>query len=214
MTRANEGYSLLELLIALALLGFIAVAITGGVRFGSRAWEASDTSVAKIERLQGAQSLLRTLLQRAVPRDLDPAFPVDLDLFRGTIASLSFTADAPSSFGVEGATRFDLRVEGDAGARRLVLSWQSANLAMAQRRQTLLDGAETVTLAYAAPDQNGTLQWTEDWSTQSGAPALVMIRATFPRATKLRWPTLIARTRIMRDPACVFDAATFVCRHA
>lgn len=214
MTHREKGYSLLELLIALALLSFIAIAIAGGIRFGSRAWEVSETNVTAVERMQGAQALLRTLLQRAVPRELDPTFAVDLDLFRGTAAGVTFTADAPSSFGAEGATRFELRVEGDTGARRLVLLWQGANPMVAQRRQTLLDGAQDVTIAYAALDQNGAMQWTAEWGDQSGAPALVMIRATFSKSSKARWPTLIARTRIMRDPACVFDAATFACRHA
>lgn len=214
MRRLDSGYSLLELLIALTLLGFIAIAITSGIRFGSRAWDASDRQVTAVERMQGAQMLLRTLLQRAVPRDVDPTFAVDLDLFRGTSAGVTFTADAPSSFGAEGATRFELRVEGDAGARQLVLFWQGANVATPPRRQTLLAGAEDVTLAYGALDQNGAMRWTNAWSDQSGAPALVMIRAAFPKSSKARWPTLIARTRIMRDPACVFDAASYGCRRA
>ena len=214
MIHRQEGYSLLELLIALALLSFIAIAITGGIRFGSRAWEASDTNVAAVERMQGAQALLRSLLQRALPRELDPTFAVDLDLFRGNAGSLTFTADAPSSFGAEGATRFELRVDGAAGARRLVLQWQSANVVEAPRRQTLVEGATDITIGYAALDQNGVLRWVAGWTDQSGAPALVMVRAMFPKASKTHWPPLIARTRIMRDPACVFDAATFACRHA
>ncbi len=214
MSRSNAGFSLLELIIAIALLAFIAIAIAGGIRFGARAWEASDNSVAALERVQGAQNLLRMLLQRAVPRELDPTFAVDLDLFRGTSTSLSFTADAPSSFGAEGATRFELRIEGEVGARRLVLGWQGANMAAGQRRQTLIENAGAIAIAYAAPDQSGALRWVSDWSTQSGAPALVMIRATYPRTSKQRWPALIVRTRIMRDPLCVFDTATLACHHA
>jgi general secretion pathway protein J len=209
--RHERGYSLLELLIALALLSFIAIAIAGGVRFGARAWEASDTKVDAIERVQGAQNLLRTLLQQAVPRDLDPGIPVDPELFRGTSERVAFTAAAPSAFGAGGLTQFELRVETVQGGKRLVLAWRGAD-AVAER-QAIVGGARDLRFAYGTLDQNGNLGWSDDWTVQSGAPALVMIRAVFPDGSKARWPDLVVRTRIMRDPSCVYDADTFSCRH-
>lgn len=209
-----KGYSLLELVIALALLGFIAVAMTGGIRFGARAWEVSEQKVESVERLEGAQNLLRSLLQRAVPRQLDPAFAVDLDLFRGTAEALTFTASAPSAFGAEGLTRFELRVEGDAPAQRLLLSWQGANGAAPAKTQELVAGAERIDIAYAVREQTGGLRWRDSWSDQSGAPVLVMIRALFPKSSNRRWPPLIVRTRITHDPLCLYNADTFGCVNA
>ncbi|MEQ1867259.1 MAG: prepilin-type N-terminal cleavage/methylation domain-containing protein [Alphaproteobacteria bacterium] len=208
-----KGYSLLELVISLALLGFIAVAMNGGVRFGARAWEASEEKVEAAERMQGAQNLLRTLLQRAMPRELDPAFAVDLDLFRGTAGTLSFTASAPSAFGAEGLTRFDLRVEGGPGGQQLLLAWKGANTPAQPNTQTLVAGADAIAIAYAARD-GASFRWTDNWSDQSGAPQLVMIRATFPPGSGRRWPPLIVRTRITQDPLCVYNADTFGCPHA
>lgn len=209
-----KGFSLLELVIALALLGFIAVAMTDGIRFGARAWEASEQKVESVERLQGAQNLLRSLLQRALPRELDPAFAIDLDLFRGTATALTFTANAPSAFGAEGLTRFELRVEGEAAAQRLMLSWQGATSAAPAKARELLAGAERIDIAYATRDQSGVFRWSDSWSDQSGAPALVMIRASFPARSNRRWPPLIVRTRITHDPLCAYDADTFGCHHA
>ncbi len=208
-----RGYSLLELVIALALLGFIAVAISGGVRFGARAWELSDAKVEAVERVQGAQNLLRTLLQRAMPRELDPTFAVDLDLFRGTAGSLSFTAAAPSAFGAEGLTRFDLRVEGEPGAQQLLLSWQGANKALPARTQALITGASSIGISYAAREGSA-LRWTDRWMDQSGAPRLVTIRAAFPAKSAQHWPPLVVRTRITQDPLCLYNADTFGCPHA
>jgi prepilin-type N-terminal cleavage/methylation domain-containing protein len=209
-----KGYSLLELVIALALLGFIAVAMTGGIGFGARAWEASEQQVDSVEQLQGAQNLLRALLQRAVPRELDPAFAVDLDLFRGTATTLTFTANAPSAFGALGLTRFELRIEGEPAAQRLVMSWQGTNDAAPAKARQLLAGAQRIDISYAARDQSGVFRWSDSWRDQSGAPALVMIRASFPAGTKRRWPPLIVRTRITHDPLCAYDVGTFGCHHA
>jgi general secretion pathway protein J len=208
-----KGYSLLELVIALALLGFIAVAMSGGIRFGARAWEASEAKVEAAERVQGAQNLLRTLLQRAMPRELDPSFAVDLDLFRGTASALSFTATAPSAFGAEGLARFDLRVDGAPGAQQLVLAWQGAHSTADAKTQTLVAGADAIAISYAVRDGAG-FRWTESWSDQSGAPQLVMIQAAFPPGSGRRWPPLVVRTRITQDPLCVYNADTFGCPHA
>jgi general secretion pathway protein J len=209
-----NGYSLLELVVALALLGFIAVAMTGGVQFGARAWEASEAKVAAVERVQGAQNLLRTLLQRAMPRELDPSFAVDLDLFRGSAGSLAFTASAPSAFGAEGLTRFELRVDEERGAQRLLLVWQSANKGTPAQSQVLIAGANAIGLAYGARDQDGSLNWSTEWQGRSGAPALISIRAQFPKGAAESWPPFVARTRITHDPLCVYNADTFGCPHA
>lgn len=209
-----SGYSLLELVIALALLGFIALATSGGIQFGARAWEASEAKVEAIERVQGAQNLLRTLLQRAMPRELDPSFAVDLDLFRGTATALTFTANAPSAFGAEGLTRFDLRVDGERGARRLMLTWQSAAKGGEARSQTLISGAESIAFAYGAREQGATVAWSDAWQDRSGAPALVTIRAAFPKARGRSWPLFMVRTRITQDPLCLYNADTFGCPHA
>jgi len=209
-----KGYSLLELVIALALLGFIAVAMMGGVQFGARAWEVSEVKVESVERMQGAQRLLRTLLQRAMPRELDPSFAIDLDLFHGTARSLAFTASASSAFGAEGLTRFELRVDGEPGALQLLMTWQSANKSGGSRSQALISGAESIAIAYAERDQTGGLVWSDAWQDRSGAPQLVSIKATFPRNSGRAWPPFVARTRITHDPLCVYNADTFGCPHA
>jgi general secretion pathway protein J len=209
--RTDAGYSLVELLVVLALIGFIAVAIAGGVRFGSRAWEKSGADVDTIERMNGAQNLLRALLQRIIPRDIDPNAPGDESLFAGARDTLAFTAASPSAFNANGLARFELSVTRAGNVQSLELSWQSANAA--PTHQILVTGARDIAFSYAVKDKSGGLSWTDSWSGQSGAPALVMIRATYPDGAGRRWPELIVRPRISRDATCVYDPVSFSCRH-
>jgi prepilin-type N-terminal cleavage/methylation domain-containing protein len=213
MQRPDSGYSLVELLVVLALLGLMSLAMSGGMSFGARAWEKSGADVEALERMSGAQSLLRTLLQRVVPRTIDPNVAADPDLFTGTRDNLSFAAQSPSAFGAAGLARFQLRVLRDGRAQSLVLSWQSSSGNAARQQQILIEDARDIALAYATRDQNGVVSWSETWTAQPGAPALVMVRASFADGKKFKWPDLIVRPRIARDPTCIYDPVSFDCRH-
>jgi general secretion pathway protein J len=210
----QSGYSLVELLVVLALLGFIAIAMSGGISFGTRAWEKSGVQVDAIERVEGAQNLLRTLLQRVVPRDLDPSNPVDLDLFRATRDRMSFTALSPSAIDANGLARFVLQVTEKAGKKQLNLSWTGVSGATLRQTQNLIVDASDISFAFAVLDQTGVFVWHDDWVEQSGAPALIAIRARFPAAVRAQWPELVIRPRISRDPSCVYDPVSFSCRQA
>jgi general secretion pathway protein J len=211
--RNDGGYSLVELLVVLALTGLISVAIAGGIGFGSRAWERSGANVEALERMDGAQTLLRNLFQRVLPRDLNPNIAADPDLFSGTRDSLSFAAQTPSAFGAGGLARFQLRVVGVGATRSLILSWQGAAGRTSRQEQALIVGARDISLAYATRDQNGIVSWADSWTSLPGAPALVMVRASFPDGVRAQWPDLIVRPRISRDPSCIYDPVSFGCRH-
>ncbi|MEE8085084.1 MAG: type II secretion system protein, partial [Alphaproteobacteria bacterium] len=38
----QAGFTLLELMVSLALVGLLTMVLTGGIRFGARVWEASQ----------------------------------------------------------------------------------------------------------------------------------------------------------------------------
>ncbi len=215
MKRHNEsGYSLVELLVVLALFGLIAIAMTGGIRFGARAWEKSGAQVDAIERIEGAQNMLRTLLQRVVPRDLNPENPADPDVFQASRHRMTFTALSPSAIEANGLARFVLEVTEASGKKQLNLSWTGINGNSGRQSQSLLVDANDISFSFATLDQTGVFVWRDDWIEQSGAPALVIVRAKFPSGSAIQWPELVIRPRISRDPSCVYDPVSFSCRHA
>jgi prepilin-type N-terminal cleavage/methylation domain-containing protein len=211
MTRQREaGYTLAELLVVLALLGIMALVMVDGMRFGGRVWEASARKAEAIENMSGGHTLLRTVLERVVPRDLDPGMPGDPDLFRASPTRMSFLALAPAAVDAGGVSRFELDVRNTATGQELVLSWTPLAGNPARQQRIAVSQATAITFAYARRDQDGTLVWRNNWVDQSGAPDLILVRVRGPQP----WPDLLVRPRISRDPACIYDPVSFGCRHA
>ena len=56
------GFTLLEVLVALTILGLILVALTNGVRFAGQAWERQERGAGKRGDTDAVQNILRTLI--------------------------------------------------------------------------------------------------------------------------------------------------------
>lgn len=65
-TRA-AGFTLLELLIAMSLLGFILALLFAGMRLGARSWDAGEALAEKSAHMAALQGFLRRELAQAVP---------------------------------------------------------------------------------------------------------------------------------------------------
>ena len=76
MQRRRRGFTLVELLVVMTLLGLIATALFGGLRFGVRAWESGGARSAAFAEIEIAQSLLRRLLELEVPEIFNGAVEI------------------------------------------------------------------------------------------------------------------------------------------
>ncbi len=65
----QRGFTLLEILVAVTLLGLLMAALFGGVRLGVRAWEASGARLDDDARLTAVQDFLRERLTQAYEVD-------------------------------------------------------------------------------------------------------------------------------------------------
>ena len=89
------GFTLLELLVAITLLGLLMAALFGGLRLGARAWDIGAERIAAATRLQTAQQFIRTRLSEALPAFVVLPDGEEIVAFQGTSEEMSFVGTLP-----------------------------------------------------------------------------------------------------------------------
>ena len=88
--RGQAGFTLVEALVALALVGMAGMLVVAGLGGTHQAWSRAGTQGRGVEAVETAQARLRRLLESAIPATrIDGGPHVDLD---GQSTTLSFVA--------------------------------------------------------------------------------------------------------------------------
>jgi len=181
--ECERGFTLLELLAVIAILGLILVALTGGVRFAGRAWETQERLIARQGDLDAVQSVLRQMIASG-------------HSFQGDSASLSFVGTLPRALNDGGL--FDIVLRATEG--RLVLDWQphlnGAALPEEPMESELARNVSSVEFTYyfAKGDELG--GWQRESKDKGKPPALVGVAVQNDKGRA--WPPLVVATMIER----------------
>jgi len=185
-TAAEAGFTLLEVLVAVFVLGVVLVLLTQGVRFGLQATQLQ----AAVRDRHGDLEVIDHALRRMVAL-ADPGFFPEPATLRGTAQTVSFTTELPIH-GDGPTQRADVTLSASAG--RLLLRWtphrdvERFGATPAWQETVMLHGVERIELAYRASDRTGA--WSGAW-TADKLPALIRIRIVSPDASGHCWPPLL-----------------------
>jgi len=188
----NAGFTLLETLVSLVVVGLILSGLAQGFRFGIAAWDAQSRLLAAGGDLDSVDRGLRRLVARMDPAG-DEAHPPLL----GGPASMSFTAPLPEEAAVPGTRRAAMRLalEGD----RLVLTWAPAPhatpLAPVRTSETeVLRGVVRLELAYFGQAGQAPPAWRNTW-TAPRLPDLVRVHIAFRAGDPRHWADIVEAPR-------------------
>ena len=189
------GFTILEMLVVVIVLGLLIVGLTQGVRAGMALWGAQQRRVGETAELDAGARILRTLLTGiGVAASNGVGAPSANEVFKGDAEHLSFVGDLPTGLGT--TRRADISIALRSGD--LVLNWTPHLHEIAlgpppsPSETELVGGVAHLQIDYwgsTAPDQPAA--WQAQWDGPA-APELIRIRLTFGKADQRRWPALIA----------------------
>jgi general secretion pathway protein J len=193
----QSGFTLLELLVALVVLGFLMVGLIQGVRAGLALRHAQTQRLSRTAELDAAMRLLRGMLTRlpvatAGRPAVGTANAVEAG-FKGAADRVRFVGRMPTGLGTTRRADITLYVQN----QRLILSWaphyHERLLGQPPMPTTtiLLYGVSRLGLSYwgsLAPNEPP--GWQPRWENPT-APHLIRLRLSFVKGDPRRWPDLI-----------------------
>jgi general secretion pathway protein J len=213
--RSSAGFTLVELLVALVLFGFLSIALFGSVRVGATAWIRATAHADESDQRIHAQDLLRHLIENAYPFYVFDDQGNRHVVFDGSESNLSFLSVAPLALGHGGRSRIEFLTAHQADRVDLMIE-STPELPTAKQnekaRQPLLTGAVSVAFSYFGKQRSDrSAEWHPDWTVQAELPRLVRVAVRFSAGDGRDWSDFIVAPRIAADVGCVLDRFTTRC---
>lgn len=190
-TRRNRqaGFTLLEVLVAMALLGFLSTMLLGGVQLATRIMDSSRRHSDAAATLPAAYDYLRTQIAQSLPilRETLPPGQRSVE-FDGDAESLRIVTLAPShlppaALGDSAYQSLLLQRDTAHNKNSVVIAWQpywqsTGNIDHSRmRRSVLFEDIAVMEISYfGTPDGRQAASWYREWKNHANLPLLVRIR--------------------------------------
>lgn len=205
-TRDQAGFTLLELLVALTLLGLVLAVVFGELRFATRAWDATDAKLDRNGELLSVHAFLRQRFQQVhvTPQNRKQEEDESPVLFDGNSRSIIFLGTMPANVSDGGFYEISLSSEIGEDGRNLFLSWRpfdedgTASVADGpDNSRILLRGLQEVRFSYfGRTGEDLAAQWWDIWPSHEAAPSLIRMEVSFADGDPRSWPELVVAPAI------------------
>ncbi len=190
--ETSRGFTLLELLVGMAVFALMAGVVLGGIRLGVKSWNAAAARSASVDEVRVVHALLRRQLSSALPLATSRAGGWNL-VFEGNSGSVSFVSEMPGYVSGGGVHFVTLALDEGVDSDDLKLRWRPLHAVDADSPQDealLARNLAGLRLQYfGARTRNALPEWRESWQDSRTMPRL--IRLTLEQKNGDAWPELV-----------------------
>jgi general secretion pathway protein J len=201
----NAGFTLIEMLVAIVLIGLLTAALFGGLRFAARASDRATAATDHAAAVALAYGFLQTQLGNAQPYPAT-ADPKDQQIvFDGAADQLDVITTAPARLAMGGFFHLHLGAAEVQGQLHLLAEWREpprrddASPETPLEPTVLLDRLRTVGFAFfGTTDPQVPAEWHARWQDATVLPKMIRLRIEFTDGW--RAPDLIVAPRLAEEP--------------
>ncbi|MFO1305847.1 MAG: prepilin-type N-terminal cleavage/methylation domain-containing protein [Burkholderiales bacterium] len=220
--RAQAGFTLVELMVALTLFAILAGILFGSLRLAGRSADAGEEKAQASSGMRLASDYLREQLTSQHPQRMRKMleFPI---MFGGSADELRYTATLPGRVGVGGMWYYRLALSKVPGKddTALVLERVMPDLDAPSmpsfsesERSVLADDIKSLKISYYGRDRGVSLDqaptWRNQWEDTQILPVLIRIEVVPRRGDP--WPTMVIAPRAAPEAGCrAWDAIRIQC---
>jgi general secretion pathway protein J len=193
----SSGYTLIEMMVSLSLLGLIGLLLSGSFQFGARTWEITSQEVDRIGEVEAAQSLLRRQVGQVLPLTFRGQAAEPETVFVGGTQDLRFAAPLSLHQSDAGLYVFVLGTSTTGPTEDLVVQWQvyrpdwpATGAPLGEPLVVVADIADLQLTYFGRVNEEADPVWQTEWKAK-GVPMLLRIDIAFPEGDRRSWPTFI-----------------------
>ena len=188
-----SGFTLLELLISLTIIGVILVIIFGALRIGTRAWEKGEANVEAQQREKVVLALIKRQISSFCLREIEHKDKKPY-LFKGDERSMSFMSSLSAVPTARSGMVYVKYIINSTGEGRDELALYEQDVVSVGRKgiledpdeaefHVLIPGAHHIAFDYLKRPEKGDVspKWQEVWDPDSDEGFPMAVRMTFQR---------------------------------
>ncbi len=193
-----QGFTLLEVLVAITILGLLLLSATGALRLGNRSWEAGLKRSSKILESRVATEFLRRNITQILPLVQGEGSGNNI-IFSGEKDELRFVAPAPIQRPGMGMTEYLIAVEETAEGKNILVYYhdhspdkKEFSVSTDSDSVTLVKGLKRANFGYYGKGiARSDARWHEEWSRNAVQfPQNIRLETEFQN-TRRQWPVLV-----------------------
>jgi general secretion pathway protein J len=217
---AQSGFTLIELVVAMALLGAMMLMLYSGLTFSLRAWDAGDTNGRATADRRISENFLRRELSELFPMRWKDAMMLRF-AFDGQAQRLRFVSSRPAGISLGGLALVGLEIEQEPGPgrvrnlvmRRAMPDEDAKDFTPLDRaeRTVLIAGLDSVAFDYFGSENDFTQpQWTNSWKYEARIPEMIRMRVKTEEGAAAQ--EMVVRINLGEEAGCLENVFQRVCR--